>query len=582
MMTNFFKRSVATRQNGFIERPLGCFAFGSQRRHFILVSGLLVALSLWTIFSFATTTVQHEPDHISFDDTFRLMLTTDDVNTSDLPNLSPLQQDFQILGTEHNASYTMINGQSSSRSQWIILLRPKKTGKLIIPAIHIGKEITAPSLIEVSETPSSHAPINNASEHQDVMLKTSLSDSHPYVNQQILYNVSIYNKKPLMGAEYHPPIVKDALIVPVGNGRQYQTELHHETYLVEEQQYAIFPQKSGPFKIISPTFDATIEDHYPKPVHLSAKPSNIDVQPVPTNLSNTTWLPAKKVTLKETFDSENRRFKVGDTLTRTVTLQASAMPGQLLPKLNFETAPAFNAYPESPDIQNKIQSGELVGIATVKVTYLFNQAGKVTIPQLEIPWFNTVSGKPEVASLPTYTIEVSGNGNPMPVHVSPSGPSPSEVSQPTSKNSILVNPSYSWLMALGVGFLLGFLFILFILWLKNRSFLCQITARKRALKQIEAACKNSQPQQAHDALLVWAKMQWPHANIHHLQDIALHARDARLKQELNQLSRALYSMDKKSWNGETLWKSFYDFCRCHGSKSKTKTSNSDLPPINPV
>lgn len=68
-----------------------------------------------------------------------------------VPDLTPLQEDFNIDGTERSMNYTVINGQAHSLSQWIILVTPKKTGVVEIPALQVGSEKTQPATIEVSQ-----------------------------------------------------------------------------------------------------------------------------------------------------------------------------------------------------------------------------------------------------------------------------------------------------------------------------------------------------------------------------------------------------------------------------------------------
>ena len=48
--------------------------------------------------------------------------------------------------------------------------------------------------------------------------------------------------------------------VPFGGERRYQVNKNGRTYAVEEQQFALFPQKSGDLKIKPPVFNALVYD----------------------------------------------------------------------------------------------------------------------------------------------------------------------------------------------------------------------------------------------------------------------------------------------------------------------------------
>jgi len=314
-------------------------------------------LTTYLTIGVAATTVQLDPTHIRKNDTFHLILTSDNAHSGSLPNLSPLQKDFVILGTERNVSYSMVNGQTTSYSQWIILLRPQKEGNLVIPALTIGQDKTKPNVIavgndqheDVLSTNDADTAPSNASD--DVMLKTTTSEMKPYVNQQILYTVKLYSNQRLINPQYHAPNVTDALLIPLGDGRHYQTQIDNQLYAVEEQQYAIFPQKSGKLTITSPSLDAEVYDRFPRHVTAQTSPTQLSIRPAPEDYKAHDWLPAKNITLSETYDPPKQSMKQGDTLTRTVTIHATAMPAQLLPTLSFKTNKAFNVYSRKPRSQ---------------------------------------------------------------------------------------------------------------------------------------------------------------------------------------------------------------------------------------
>lgn len=565
-----------------------CFFYGLTRhlRHFFIFF-LSMILLVWQGTVSATTTLRVDPQQIQVSDTFHLILSSDNAQSGGLPNLAPLQNDFTILGTERSLSYSMVNGQSSSQSQWIILLRPKRSGKLTIPPIKVGQEQTKPSFIDVSSDGTINASSENKSntqdESNDLMLKASISEQRPYVNQQVLLTVKLYSNKQLINAEYHPPSVENALLIPLGDGRHYQTQVKGMPYEVEEQQYAIFPQKSGVLTFRPPSFHATIYDQFPKPVTIEAKTKPISVLPAPTDYQGKNWLPAKKITLAETYDPPKEMLKEGDTVTRTVILKAVAMPAQLLPILSFDASGGFNIYPESPEVKNTVSQNELVGTSTTKITYLLNQGGRTTIPALEVPWFNTVTGKTEIATLPARTFIVEANENAsvkktdtLTSHqtVSHTG----KTDEPRSVLSSFFSKPIAWAFIAGFGAAGGLFALMW--WFKHSRRFNRNYANHTAVKRLREACQKNRPAQARDALLDWAHSQWPGANILNLQDIGKLTRDSAMKKQLLALNQALYNPNPAaSWQGTGLWQSFNTYRQQKPGKNYKR---SDLPPIHPI
>lgn len=214
----------------------------------ILLSLLLVCV---VKVGFTAATMQLESAKVQAGDTVRLFLTLDGTEANSVPDLSPLQKDFTIVGTERSMNYTVINGRAQSMGQWLILLVPKKAGIITVPGIQVGQEKTAPVTLEVSEEESSQTQPLNSSQAQDVKLLAEVSDEYPFINQQVIYNVRLYNSRHLVNADYQPPQVEDALLIPLESGRRYQTAENGRLYTVEEQRYAIF-RKSGPLKLLLP------------------------------------------------------------------------------------------------------------------------------------------------------------------------------------------------------------------------------------------------------------------------------------------------------------------------------------------
>ena len=87
-------------------------------------------------------------------DSFVLNLQTDGGGSGAAPDLSVLQQDFDVNGTSQSSSTQIINGKVSQSQGWQITLTPKTTGTLTVPAIPVGDEETSPLEIEVVDAAS--------------------------------------------------------------------------------------------------------------------------------------------------------------------------------------------------------------------------------------------------------------------------------------------------------------------------------------------------------------------------------------------------------------------------------------------
>lgn len=536
---------------------------------------ILFLFFCWQSIALAAVTTQVDPSSIQIGDSFRLTFTIEGSQDAGIPDLTPLQKLFNIVGTERSMSYSIVNNQAHSASQWTVVLSPKITGTLPIPAIKFGQQQSEATKIEVTgDKPTTTADDQGDKSQAGVMLKVELSETAPYVNQQVIYTVKLYNSQQLLNAEYQPPQVEDALLITLGDARRYHATIDGRIYAVEELNYAITPQKSGFIKINPPGFKALVYDSVPKHIRLRAKTTHLNVKPIPENFKGKDWLPSKKVVLTEIYDHQDTSMNEGSTLVRTVTLQASGIPAQLLPVLEFASGSQFSSYPEKAEQRNTVVQQELIGRETVKVTYLFNRAGRITIPALQLPWFNSETGKEEIASLPERTIDIIGNT------VKQQATNEAKAtSLPKPISPTMEKPSYTIAWWLVGGFALAWMLTLALWWLSRHRFK-KHSEQRQALKLLAKACKTNNPLQVQTALLKWASVRWPDEDvltIYHLEKLIS---DESLKTQLAGLSQVLFSQEKNSsWKADELWaciKSYLDI------KPTTKEKNRDeLPPINP-
>lgn len=532
-------------------------------------------LSLVALMVHAEIQVQIDPSPVTIDEQFQLTLTQSDAQGG-APNLKVLQKDFSILGTARQVSYSVINGQSTSTSQWVITLKPLKVGVLSIPAIKIGNEQSDPMTINVEAAGTQQE--RGELEQQDLLLQAQVNQEKSYVNQEIIYTVKIYNSKRLLDASYEAPKVENALMIPLGDTRRYQTTQNNTSYVVEEQKYAVFPQKSGKLVIQSPVFTALVYDFDTRRLKVSDKNIELNIQPIPAAYQ-ANWLPAKEINFSEQYENTEQTLAQGSTLVRTISIEGTGIPAQLLPSLEFKGTDVFSVYPEKGSDSNEIKQGELVGRTEFKVTYLFNKPGKIIIPAVQLPWFNTVTAKQELAILPPRSIEITPS---LTQNANTNVPSTSEP-QITEQNNLIHSepkPSHSipWSWLLALFFALAWFSTLYFNRGKKTKKINRKKKNKKALDELREACIHSNPQAAREALLKWASIHWPDASLLNLNELLKLIHEPQLKKQIQLLSEALYKKQNTMWHGEELIR-LVSTLKDIQHKELRKTTV--LPPINP-
>jgi len=379
------------------------------------------------------------------------------------PDLGPLAADFDILGESQGSRINIINGRSSSTQEWQLVLMPKRSGELTIPALQLGDMQSRPLQLKVLPASASATPASGAG--QPVMLEIDADPEQPFVQGEVTYRVRILSRVPLREASLSEPHAGDAIVEQLGEDSRYTTQRNGTTYQVIERHYAIFPQHSGALKVESPVLSASVPVQggsrrslrqrffgndpftdiqkfmgsdpfadFPdvggmfeetRPVRIRARDVTLDVHPQPAGVQGS-WLPARSLTLTEAWSPDPPVFRVGEPVTRTIALIADGLSAAQLPDLTPPVPAGMKLYPDQPQSESRAEGDSLIVTKTMQAALVPTAPGSVTLPDFTVQWWDTETQQTRVATLPGRTIEVlpasPGTNNPVTGPVAPGEP----------------------------------------------------------------------------------------------------------------------------------------------------------------
>lgn len=544
------------------------------------------------------------------------------------PDLTPLQQGFDLVNRSQSTYMRFINGRSSSGTEWRLTLMPKGTGKIAIPAIRLGSATSRPLTLEV--LPASQAVDQGIA--RPVMIEVDAEPKNPYVQQKVIYTVRVLMAAPLRDVTLSEPGVNDALVHPLGQERRYETYRQGRQFQAVERQYAVQPQLSGSLKIAGPLLTGRISDpssagnnprsrlfgndpfanlgrmfDQGRPITVRGSELTLEVRPQPAGTASP-WLPAESLTLNETWAPDPPVFRVGEPVTRTITVSATGLAGEQLPELAFDPPAGMKAYPERAYAETRPGNGTLLARKTVKAALIPSQPGDNTLPEVRITWWDVAAGKEVVASLPSRRIEVLPAA-PGAVTTMPQAP-PTATALPYTADgdrAATTRPGDSSAAVQGsdgvwpwvAGLLAVVVIVISALWLRERQ--TRPTAEAptaippssgraettpdptKALVAVERAFRADDAKGARKALLAWAKTQWPSDPPSRLDTIGERL-GGRADTILQDLDSALYGNAgaSGSWDGRHAWPDLRELLTNHGAKTRTSINNNKLPPLYPT
>ena len=516
---------------------------------------------------------------LSEGETVVLTLESTDPTRFGRPDLSPLAQDFEILGSRQVNRLSSIGDTPRASTRWILTLQPRRSGEVTIPAIRLEDAETLPITLNVEAAVSA----GNGEQLAPVFIDASLDQESVYVQAQAVLTLRIYHSVSMYDDSSLTPLrIADARVEQLGEPRTYEKSIGGVLHGVIELQYAIYPQRSGQLLIPGQTFSATLVDRSrsndflpfgPRAGKVSRVKSPdipLQVKPKPADYpADAPWLPARALGLAETWNPQPETSQVGDSLTRRLILKVDGLSSAQLPPLPATQVDGLRRYPDQPQMDDQKSENGIVGTREEREALVPSRAGNFELPPLEIVWWNTQTDTLERTTLSARTLQVAEN---------PQLQNDEQPNTPMVTTQVIDGPElWPWQLAcavLSLTTLLGF----GLWWHARRQPAIQRAAQsgpspRTLLDDIKRACQAGDAQATRHALDAWARQQ-PET----LADMA--ARYVPLSDALDGLNGALYSETGQQWQGEELWKAIRNLPTAQ-EPSAAPQESSALPPLYP-
>lgn len=478
---------------------------------------------------------------------FQLTVVSDQKASGDDLDFRALDQDFFMSRPSFSSSMNIINGSRSNRSEWTVSLAANRLGVVTIPSFELHGAKTQPIAIQVTQ--DEQAP----SSDDLVEVRSQLSRSTLYPNESALFKARLIIKadpRRLQDPKIAPPTIDGMELKAASEPNQYQTVMDGIQVTIVDQDFRITASQAGDFTLTEPNLQGALiyGSSYNGgtrilPLKTTPKTYTIHVEPKPADYQGT-WLPTSQLTLREQWlDSQGKPItgnryatKVGDSITREVTVQVTGLTQEQLPNIHLTYPDSVRVYDEKPQFAT-LDNGDVT--MTLKQVLIPRQTGDITLPKVAMQWWDTVTKAQKTASADGLTLSVAAGE---PSTVTASTPLPAV---PAQVQTVTVNDAGFWpyLTAL---FALLWLLTLGLAWRwKSSSNVTQQApvspADLSAYAQLQQALKNDDGIAISRALTVW------------MQQVTLtDAETAQLTLALHELNQARYSAQPSTYRSSEL------------------------------
>lgn len=327
-------------------------------------------------------------------------------------------ENFKITSKGSQSNYSIINGKSTSSKSDIYTIIPLKEGSFTLKVN--GKNETSNS-INVNVSKETKVNVERKITLQDNLKEKNIF----YFGQKIPFEEKLLTTVPLRNLQYidRPNFgdlsVKD--ITPANNRggyiEKYFTDENGKRGLEIILYQALLQANSSGEKLIKGGYVAVTEsgpnDSFvfgstSAPVYLGAKEINVNILPLPTGKP----VDFQEVVgeLKGDYSWNNDKINLGESVVLTLKLYGDVNL-DMLEKVVSNNFSDFNIFESSKESGEKIVNGEYYAEKNFEIAFIPKITGKVNIPAIKIPYFDTVDKKYKEFEIPTKAIEVTGSSN---------------------------------------------------------------------------------------------------------------------------------------------------------------------------
>lgn len=400
-----------------------------------------------------------------------------------------------------------------------------------------------------------------AAQDGDLVLRNFVEPARPYVQSQVRLTQRLIRASRLQQGDFLLPRIPNTVIEFVDESEPEPVVVDGKELERIDRTYLLFPQRAGALTLPAPVFSS-------RTLFLEGEPLTLDVRPPASPIQP--WLPAYDLTLEEEWFGAASEVAIGDHLVRRVHIRARGLTGAQLPV-------PFAAKPEGAKVQmienrvdQHLEDADMVGERFVRWLYIPNRAGALSLPALELGWWDLQADAERLARLPPRALHVEGSAS-LPVAPTPS----TRIGSPSGKVS--TEQSFPW-GPVAVLMLVAGLVTIFP-WKRAWDRLCKGLALHRARREIMRACDQDDPRALALALHHWAGLRWGQRSPRNLREIGRALGDARIARALDELDRTLFGAEGSS-SADGICTGIRKGLREAGRKRRD-ADRASLPPLYP-
>ncbi len=410
-----------------------------------------------------------------------------------------------------------------------------------------------------------------------------------WVGQRVSFYVEVLSATRFAeNPQFDLPQVSGAILMrPPGSPMVAEKKIDGTTYTTQLHSFSVYPQRDGEIVVapIEIRFRSTGDDKAGEPQRAATEELRFTARLPEGAEGLSVLISTKGLEVRETWTPQPSAAKVGDALTRKIVWKATDISGMAFPPLPEPEIEGIAVYPAEPEVRDTSNRGDLTGNRVDSMTFVFEKPGTYELPALVIPWFDLGDLQMKRIELPSLTLDVAENPNPIDADTDGEDEAATDGPPPAPGESLrTAMKALGFVLALGL--LFGFAYRRF-----HEPIARHLAARREARAHSEAAylerairsCGENNALASLNNILHWLDRAVPGSEA---ATIASFARTERGRTDegrtliglMMDLERAVAA--ESSWSGGDLHEALRRFHKAAPAPDASR--DGALPPLNPL
>ena len=242
---------------------------------------------------------------------------------------------------------------------------------------------------------------------EEPTLIVRITPPKPYLQEEIVQVVRVIAPHPFEELVLDLPPVAGAEVITLQKPKNRKFETYGGEGYIYETSRAIFPKQSGELLIPPVRISGSIgiSRNERKPFALRHDGRILDVRPPPESFSEDWWLVARDVEVDEDWSVPLDQLRVGDRVTRSITITVAGATGAHLPELEQGRANGITVLPGRTERSTKITPAGVIGKISRSFDIRVDVDQPINISPVRMVWWNTSTEIERRSAAPAVRLE---------------------------------------------------------------------------------------------------------------------------------------------------------------------------------